>query len=98
MNFKKPKFWDKNKPNIYAYLLLPFALLVNLLSVLKVPRKKNKNKIKTICAGNIYIGGTGKTSLSIKISKILNERNIKTCFIKKNYKDQIDEQKILKQN
>ena len=98
MNFKKPKFWDKNKPNIYAYLLLPFALLVNLLSFLRVSRKKNKSKIKTICVGNIYIGGTGKTSLSIKISKILNERNIKTCFIKKNYKDQIDEQKILRQN
>ena len=70
MNFKKPKFWDKPKPNIYAYLLLPFSLLVNLLSIVKIPSKKNKRKVRTICVGNIYIGGTGKTSLSIKISKI----------------------------
>ena len=48
--------------------------------------------------GNIYIGGTGKTSLSIKINKILSEKNIKTCFIKKYYKDQADEQKLLENN
>ena len=28
---------------------------------------KKTFKIKTICVGNIYIGGTGKTSLSLKI-------------------------------
>ncbi len=98
MNFKKPKFWDKKKPNIYAYLLLPFALLIKLLVSFKVAPKNKKSKIKTICVGNFYIGGTGKTSLSIKINKILNERNVKSCFIKKKHNDQIDEQKILKQN
>ena len=45
--------------------------------------------------GNIYIGGTGKTSLSIKLFDILSKRRIKTCFIKKYYSEQIDEQKIL---
>ena len=44
--------------------------------------------------GNIYLGGTGKTSLSLKINEILKDK-IKTCFIKKYYSDQIDEQKIL---
>ena len=48
--------------------------------------------------GNFYLGGTGKTSLSIKINKLLNERNIKSCFIKKFYKNQVDEQKLLKNN
>ena len=98
MNFKKPQFWDKKKPNIYAYLLLPFTILIKFLVYFKVAPKNKKNKIKTICVGNFYIGGTGKTSLSIKINKILNERNVKSCFIKKKHKDQIDEQKILEQN
>ena len=44
--------------------------------------------------GNIYIGGTGKTSLSIKINKILKNK-FRTVFIKKRYLDQLDETKIL---
>ena len=41
-----------------------------------------------------YLGGTGKTSLSLKINEILGNK-IKSCFIKKYYPNQIDEQKIL---
>ena len=55
-------------------------------------------KIKTICVGNIYVGGTGKTPLSIKIIKILKNSNIKACFIKKEYSNQLDEQKLLSSN
>ena len=96
MNFKKPKFWDYKKPNFFAYLLLPFSYLLIIYNFL-TGRKKNKiNNIKTICVGNIYVGGTGKTPLSIEIIKILNNFNYKTCFIKKKYSNQIDEQKLLK--
>ena len=97
MNLKKPKFWNHNKPNIYAYFLYPISVLIQLINFYKEKNKKKKFKIKTICVGNIYIGGTGKTSLSIEISKILNQNNIKSCFIKKYYENQIDEQKILKE-
>ncbi|MDC3037213.1 tetraacyldisaccharide 4'-kinase [Candidatus Pelagibacter sp.] len=98
MNLKKPKFWDKKKPNLNAYLLYPVAFLIELIKTLFPKPKKKKFKIKTICVGNIYLGGTGKTSLSIKLNKLLNERNIKSCFIKKYYKNQIDEQKLLEKN
>ena len=97
MNLKKPKFWDYKKPNIVAYILTPIALLINIFQFLNFKFKnKNKLKIKTICVGNFYLGGTGKTSLSIKINKILKQRQIRTCFVKKKYEDQIDEQNILK--
>ena len=98
MNFKKPKFWDKKKPNILAYLLLPFTLLTLAINKLVFTNSfKNKN-IKTICVGNIYLGGTGKTPLAIEIKKILDQLNYKTAFAKKYYPDQIDEQKILSEN
>ena len=98
MKLKKPKFWDYKKPNLYAYLLLPISIILRLVSKLK-SRPQNKNsKIRTICVGNIYIGGTGKTSLVIKIKEILQQKNIKTCFIKKFYSDQTDEQQLLKNN
>ena len=97
MKIKKPKFWDYNKPNIISYILWPLSLFLQFLSnlkLLKVSKKKFK-EIKTICVGNIYVGGTGKTSLSLMIYDILLKNKIKTCFIKKYYSDQKDEQKIL---
>ena len=95
MNLKKPKFWDLKKPNLISYLLLPFAFLLQNLNNFFRGNNPYKFKIKTVCVGNIYVGGTGKTSLSIQINKILNKKNIKTCFVKKFYTDQADEQKIL---
>ena len=99
MKFKKPKFWDYKKPNIISYLLLPISVLVKIAKFIKnvTIKKKKFQSIKTICIGNIYLGGTGKTSLSLTINKILKDK-IKSCFIKKYYSNQIDEQKILEKN
>ena len=98
MNLKKPKFWNFKNPNFFSYLLYPISLIIILINSLKNRSNKKKFKIKTVCIGNIYLGGTGKTSLSIKLNKILYEKNFKSCFIKKFYKNQIDEQKLLKNN
>ena len=98
MNLKKPKFWDYKHRNLLAYLLFPISILIKIFSHFKFHQKYASLKIKTICIGNIYVGGTGKTSLCIKINKILNKKNIKSCFVKKYYKNQIDEQEILKKN
>ena len=97
MNFKKPKFWDYKKPSFISYLLLPISFLLRLLNSFKskLTSATKFSEIKTICVGNIYLGGTGKTSLTLKINDILKDKNIKSCFIKKHYEDQIDEQKIL---
>ena len=59
MNLKKPKFWDYKKPNIIAYLLLPIAFLIQIFVFLFRKTNRQKFKIKTICVGNIYLGGTG---------------------------------------
>ena len=98
MKLKKPKFWDYKKPSFFSYLLLPFSITIGLISKINSKPKYPNSKIKTICVGNIYIGGTGKTSLAIKIKDILDENNIKACFIKKFYPNQTDEQKLLSKN
>ena len=101
MNLKKPKFWDYKKPSIYAYILFPITLLIIFgNSIIKKLSKTNFNKtnIKTICVGNFYIGGTGKTSLSITLNDMLRKKEIRSCFIKKKYYDQIDEQQLLNKN
>ena len=98
MKLKKPSFWDLTKPNFLSYLLIPFSLPIILRNFLFYFLKKEKiSKIKTICVGNIYLGGTGKTPLTIKISQILKREGIKVATIKKNYLNQKDEQLLLKQ-
>ena len=84
-----------NNKNLISYLLTPFTIFTILINFSKNFLIKKKYKIKTICVGNIYIGGTGKTSLCIKINKILKNK-FGTVFIKKRYLDQLDETKMLK--
>ena len=95
MLLEKPKFWDKKKDNFLSILLLPFSLLILLNNWLKKFQIKKKFKIKTICVGNIYIGGTGKTPLSIEIFKILKSLKFRAVFVKKFYSSHIDEYKLL---
>tara|TARA_B100000780_G_C21116145_1_gene451590 strand:+ start:969 stop:1910 length:942 start_codon:yes stop_codon:yes gene_type:complete len=100
MKFHKPKFWDYKKPNLLSYILLPFTfpLIVNNFFLKFKTKNIPQSKIKKICIGNIYVGGTGKTPLVIKIYQILNQLNFKTAVIKKFYESHIDEQKILDNN
>ena len=97
MNFKKPSFWDLPKPNIISYLLIPSSIpfIIRNFFLRIIKRKKSAN-IKTICVGNIYIGGTGKTPLTIKIYEILKKLGKNIATVKKDYSDQLDEQKILR--
>ena len=98
MKLKKPKFWDNPSPNFLAFLLLPLSFLFKVINLVKKKNKIKKKNIFTICIGNIYLGGTGKTSLALAIKKILEDEGKKVCFIKKYHKDQTDEQKLLSQN
>ena len=98
MKLKKPSFWDFPNPNYLSYLLIPFSLPIVLRNfLLQFIKKEKSSNIKTICVGNIYLGGTGKTPLAIKISQILKREGIKVATIKKNYLNQKDEQLLLKQ-
>jgi len=92
MNFFKPKFWDKNKISLFSILLFPIALLIKLLFFLRNSfTRKHQFSIPVICVGNIYLGGTGKTPLSIEIFSILKKLNKNPAFIRKKYKSSQDE-------
>ena len=95
MRIKKPLFW--NNKNLISLSLIPFSIITFIVNFLKNFLFKKNYKIKTICVGNIYIGGTGKTSLSIEIHNILKKK-FKTVFIKKKYSNQFDEKELLKIN
>ena len=92
MKLFKPKFWDKN--NIIVFILWPLTLITRLVILIKNYKTSHKTNIKSICVGNIYLGGTGKTQLVIKLNEIFKKK-YKIFIIKKYYKNQIDEQKLL---
>ena len=95
MKLFKPKFWDKKK-NIISILLLPFSLTLQLVIFLmkKITFKYNCN-IPVICIGNLYLGGTGKTPLSISLAIELSKIGKKPAIIKKFYSNQYDEHNLI---
>ena len=90
MKIIAPKFWKKK--GFLSYWLLPFSALLQLLIKIKTKFvKKNKFKIPIICVGNIYIGGTGKTPLCLKLNDLLKLNKKKPAVVKKFYKQHHDE-------
>ena len=85
MYFIKPKFWDKKRNSLLSIILYPLSIIYYLIIIIRkkisIPQKFN---IPIICVGNIYVGGTGKTSVAIEIIKILNQSK-KVCFLTKGY-------------
>ncbi len=98
MKVLKPKFWDQ-KYSLLSYLLLPVSLVFQFLIFIKKKlTKMHTFKIPIICVGNIYIGGTGKTPLSILITKELMKHKKRPALIKKYYSDHVDEHKLIRRN
>ena len=96
MKFYKPKFWDKrDRISLISILLFPISLIIIIKNYYEESKpKKNYYDFRTICVGNIYIGGTGKTPLVNNLANYLKKKN-KTLIIKKNYFSHEDEKKML---
>ena len=97
MKLYKPKFWDHK--NFISLSLFPVSLMIQLVILLKKKfTKVSSFKIPIVCIGNIYVGGTGKTPLSILVSKELSKIGKKPVIIRKYYKEHMDEHSMIKEN
>ncbi len=96
MKFYKPKFWDKrDHVSLFSILLMPLTLVVIIKNYFENNKiKKNFYDLKTICVGNIYIGGTGKTPLVNNLANHFKKR-FRTFIVKKNYSSHLDEKRLL---
>ena len=96
MNFNKPKFWD-NKFNLFTFLLIPFSMIMFIIIFLRKKLIKELNfNLPIICVGNIYLGGTGKTPLSIFIAKELLRLGKRPLIVRKFYNSHADEHALIK--
>tara|TARA_B100000579_G_C22796782_1_gene837540 strand:+ start:86 stop:1018 length:933 start_codon:yes stop_codon:yes gene_type:complete len=97
MKFIKPSFWDKKKWTLLAICFYPLTLFTKTYNFLRSFNSKKKYDIKTICIGNIYLGGTGKTPI-VQYTAKLFKKSDKVVLIKKAYKEHVDEKKLLEKN
>ena len=97
MKLYKPNFWKET--NLVSILLFPISLIVKLIVLMrKTFIKELEFEIPVICVGNIYLGGTGKTPLSINLGKELSILNKKPVIIRKYYKHHKDEYSLIREN
>tara|TARA_B100001248_G_scaffold258614_1_gene243108 strand:+ start:3932 stop:4864 length:933 start_codon:yes stop_codon:yes gene_type:complete len=98
MKLIKPKFWDKEN-SLIALLLSPLSLVTELIIFIKrkIILPSNFN-IPIVCIGNIYLGGTGKTPLSILVAKELKKKKKNNAIVRKYYPDHIDEYDLIKES
>ncbi len=95
MIFKKPKFW-KNI-NFFSLVLLPFSLITVIFNYIKkISITGQRFRVPIICIGNIYIGGTGKTPLSIFIYNLFKKKKFKPAIVRKYYESHLDEINLTK--
>lgn len=95
MRMLKPKFWSEI--NLLSLVCWPFSCVTLLIYFIKKIISDGKNfEIPVICIGNIYVGGTGKTPLSIHIFNFLKNKKLKPALIRKYYKSHSDEINLTK--
>ena len=95
MKIKKPKFW--NDINFLSICLLPLSFITIIFNILKTYVITGfRFHIPVICVGNIFVGGTGKTPLSIYIYNLLKKRRYKPAIVRKYYNSHIDEINLTK--
>ncbi len=98
MKLIKPKFWDRRYYSFLSLVLYPFSIIIDIRNfIYSFVKLKRYSQIKTICVGNIYLGGTGKTPLVNFLAKKFKNK-YKTVIIKKKYQSHLDEKKLLEKN
>ena len=95
MKFKKPSFW--NNINFFSICLFPLSFITFLYNVFKSQLITEQTfNVPIICVGNIFVGGTGKTPLSIYIHNLLKKKKFKPAIVKKYYQSHLDEINLTK--
>ena len=79
-----------------GFIINTLLIFISISIIIRKIFKKPKNfSVPVICVGNIYLGGTGKTPLTLELFKIIKSIGKNPGFIKKGYDYLDDEIKML---
>ena len=91
---KAPEFWFQ-KPNLLSLLLWPLSKLYQFISWSRERLSKPKSfKTPIWCVGNVTLGGSGKTPITIALAKWAEQNQQKVCIVSKGYKGDLTNKTI----
>lgn len=83
-----PGFWftPPDKPDIRARLLAPLGALYAAGTRRRLRQQGDKARVPVICIGNINVGGTGKTPLTIALARRLRDAGHDVAIVSRGHK------------
>ncbi|MEN2494470.1 MAG: Tetraacyldisaccharide 4'-kinase [Hyphomicrobiaceae bacterium hypho_1] len=86
MPFREPSWWYNEKNSLTASVLEPVSNIYGFISKRRMLQSiDRKITLPIICVGNFTAGGTGKTPLTILLSKIVRELGGQPVFLSRGY-------------
>lgn len=86
---KAPKFWDR-QDSFLSKALRPFGRIYAWTVVRRFKKvKPYQAPVPVICVGNVSVGGTGKTPVSLALCKLLKEKEHLFYFLNHGYKTRL---------
>lgn len=86
MTRKPPFWWYESGTSLTAFLLEPLALVWELATQLRwAVTNPYRSKLPVICAGNLTVGGAGKTPTAIAIAEQLRSKGEAPVFLTRGY-------------
>ena len=88
MIIKTPKFWFKNRNEInpILYTLKPLSKIWEVVTKLRLVNGLwEKMPIPVVCIGNITVGGSGKTPVTMALQLLLKDMGIRACVVSRGY-------------
>ncbi|KXV24877.1 tetraacyldisaccharide 4'-kinase [Gluconobacter japonicus] len=74
MKLQAPRFWSVPRIGPAAFLLRPFRTIATRLTRRRLKKSGFQAPVPVLCCGNITVGGTGKTPLTLDLVQRLIER------------------------
>ena len=95
--YNTPNHWKQK--NFLSFLFFPISLFYLLgLNIYRKIKDEKKINIPVVCVGNLNVGGSGKTPVSIKLRKLLSKKYSKIFILTRGYRGKIKGPIVVKQN
>ncbi|MEQ1719360.1 MAG: tetraacyldisaccharide 4'-kinase [Hyphomicrobium sp.] len=86
MPIEEPHWWYKNRHAWQSLALAPVGSLYGMVSARRMAQgPRYVSKFPVLCAGNVTVGGTGKTPLSVALADIVRELGFEPVFLTRGY-------------